>query len=642
MISPLGIKEKSVKSYDWSQKEREFVTDIWSKFSSMHTLRNEPIDLLGERTLQEFWDDSVRDYAVLSKELQDENDPVVEYQSTVSRDKADVFIASLNSQLLFPDVVAQNMDQEIDHVVSRVSSGVLEWAHKNDGWPSESGQQKNARYIHKGVVEGTTLVLDVVTKDGLESELIPNEEIYIKNYWQPDIQKHSLIIRAKQNITYDEAELLFGDNKNWEYVNKGAWAQGWYTEVPELKDGFEGLEFDESCQILYVWKRANNKELEMLKEKGKIKKSAKRACFYNVIVNDILMFQVDNLLPYKHGFFPISKFKFQEFAKPEFFYGNSAPNKVREDKKWLDSWKTLLRYKGKLGVLKPQLIYGGTIDEEIILPSKITAMEQGVEIKPIEGVSDGISNADISLMQMAEGEIDRGSVSPQTAGQMGARKETARATVIMASNAEKLLDTISQQLAYFQASRSFPILLSLFQFLRKREIAKIAIPDQTLKDGLRGNLELVFQSTKNLTEIQQLQDSMEIKAKEFTSRNEGKPKDIVKVDGSYLDELQYYVTADASNILQTKSVQKQQVFNEQYVNMAQDPNFDPMEVRREFIRVNQLSPRLLAKPQSQTQPSTGSMPTVPQEERATEGDQMANMMSKTTAGGPLPSLPPEL
>ena len=639
MILPFGERDNIADAFDWSEDQRKFVVGVWSKFQKMFVLRNETMDIFGGQTIQDYWDESVMDYGILADELRDPNDPVEQYQSTISRDKSDVFIANLIGQLLYSDVIAQNNDQEIDRVVSRISSSLLEWAYKTDGWPSESGQQKNARYITKCVIEGTVHVLDIVTKEGLESELVPNEEVYISNFWQPDIQKQPVVIRAKTNVLYDEAEQMFGDMDNWKYVTKGTWAQNWFNEAPFLKNGFDGLEWDDKCQILYVWKRATPSEMKELKKSGKIAKNAKRACFYNVIVNDIPMFPPDNLLPYKHGFYPISKGKMFEFAKPECYYGNSIPNKIKEDKRWLDAWKTLLRYKGKLGVLKPSLVIGGSIEEEILLPSKLTPIEAGIEIVPIPGISDGISQQDITLLQMAEGEIDRGTVSAQAGGQAGQRKETARASIIMAANSDKLLDAVSQQIAFFQAARSFPILLAMLQLIPKGDIKKIAIPDQTLQDGLRGSVEVMFQDPGELTKAEEIQKSMELMVKERESRQNKSPKDIIYVNPAYLRDLKYYVTSDASSILQDKSIVRMQAFQTDLPLMLQSPDlFDRKEVAREYVRMKEYPERILAKGTPEQQPG-GQMPPMPQQpERATPEDQNMNQLATAATGQGIPSL----
>jgi hypothetical protein len=220
-ILPFGGQAEPVETFDWDSSTRKYVAGVLSEFFKAYTLKMEPLDILGfkstgqARRLQEYWDDSVLAYAALSETLRDPNDPVVPYQTTILRDKADAIISVLASNMLRFDVKAQNPEQAIDRSVSRVSSAILGWQFQNDGWPSESGQQKNVRYITKQVIEGTVHVMDIVTEDGLTSELVPNEEVFIKNFWQPDVQLQPFFVRAKLNLSYEEAEQMFGELENW-------------------------------------------------------------------------------------------------------------------------------------------------------------------------------------------------------------------------------------------------------------------------------------------------------------------------------------------------------------------------------------------------------------------------------------------
>lgn len=636
------VNTLDVEQYEWTEDARQFVSDNWREFWKAYQLKNEGLDLLGGRTLQEFWDESNRDYAVENAAPEDENDPVKQYQSTISRDKSDVFIANLTGQLMYPDVIAQNPEQEIDMTVGRVGSSLLYWAYKQDGWPSENGEQKTARYVHKMVVEGTVHVLDIVDKDGLTSELIPNEEIYVPNYWQPDIQRQQRVYRAKLNVLYDEAAQDFGDMDNWKYVAPQA-MDFWYRDYPWAKDGFEGIIQQDRVSILYVWSVATPAQLKELKRQRKVASNTKRACFYNVLINNIPMFDVDNLLAYKDGFYPISKGIFCKLAKAEFYWGNSMPNKIREDKKWVDAWKTLLRYKAKLGLLKPTLVIGGHLDEQIMLPSKMTDVEAGVEVQTVPGVADGITSQDVQLLQMAEGEIDRGTVSPNMSGQVG-DNQTARAAVIQATNAEKMLDSFSREISYFMSSRSFPILMRLFQFLPKRSIKKIAVPEQTLDDGLQGTFEIMFKEpATELDEMTALEQSMALRQEMQQSRAEGKPKDIVHLPPSYLREMKFYLFSDAGSALLDKDALRQAQFQRDLPTMlANSDIFDRREVSREYVRIKGYANRLLAKADASPQAPQGSSGGLPIGEPVGPAtpDQAIQEQSEQLTGEKLPALPP--
>jgi len=490
----LQLLQRQERKIKGEGESNDFVAGCYAKFLTMYTAWNMQLPILGNRTPLQFWNDSVRDYAVLAAEVVDENDPVEQYQSTISRDNTNELLARVGPKVFYPSCVAQNSEQSIDRTLGKVGDAVLYWAYKQDGWPSESGQQKNERIKHKAAVEGTAYTLDVITGDGLDSELVPNEEIFFPNLWQPNIQLQKRVYRAKLNMGVDEAEEVFGDFDNWKYVDTTqAWTDAFQIQYPELKGIFDGIVQSDKVSILYVWERATQKELIELKRKRKVNKSAKRAWYYNVIVNNVPMFPLDNVSPYKSGILPISKLIFEHMAKTEFALGNSVPNKCMEDKHWKDAWKTNLRWRGKLAAMPPQLVIGGHLDgDEVMLPSAFTSLPKDVDVKAVPGVVP-ITQADINLMNMADSEIARSTVEETPRGDVA-----ARTAMIQQSNAQLTLEPFSKQLAFFAASRSFHILMGLLQFLPKGALRKLVVPDQTLEDGLTGTFEVVFKEPEDI------------------------------------------------------------------------------------------------------------------------------------------------
>ena len=105
----MPYNEDEKEQYLPNDKERDFIEKVWQDFNDLYQLKTEPLDILGGGTLQSFWDISNYDYNVLT-EQGDENDPVVQYSSGISRDQSDVFIGQLVNQLVYPSVVNQNQD----------------------------------------------------------------------------------------------------------------------------------------------------------------------------------------------------------------------------------------------------------------------------------------------------------------------------------------------------------------------------------------------------------------------------------------------------------------------------------------------------------------------------------------------------
>jgi len=582
-------------TYEFTPEERKFVSDWWNEFMLLWIAKNAPQDILGGRTLQTFWDDSTRDYAVTPDTMEDPNDPVQQYVSSISRDKADVFIGNMVSQLLYPSVKAVNEDSKVDRVLSRVSRSLLEWSHMNDGYPSETGMAKNIRYVHKMVVEGTVHIQDDVSKDnGLTSSLVPNEEIFIPNFWEPDIQNQSHLIRAQLNVTWENAERIYGDCENFKFVAP-QFTDFWFIQRPEYKQIFQGIVRSRRVQVMHVWKSLNHKQLKKEIDAGRLHRKTKRAKYYNVMINDIPMYPVDNLSPYKDGLFPINKGIFAMHSKSEYYWGNSLPNKIRYDKKWLDSWKTLLRYKGKLNLLPPMVsLNGNFVDEEILLPAKITPITEELQLKRIEGVADPISQADVMLMDMAEKEIDRGSVSPSMSGQMPTKRMTKAEAQISDMNAKQLMDIFSLQLAVLAQSRSYPILRRVFQFMPRAKVDTITVTDQKLSDGLRGDLEIIFKKLPKLTQEQVANASEALYQNEIKSRNSKEPKDVVFLDPDYLEDINLFLYSDAGTMLEDKdALKKAQYKQNAQLYLSRPDLFDQTEVARQFVRVNEDSDDLL-------------------------------------------------
>jgi len=596
-------EEQHYQTYQYSPEEQKFVSDWWNEFMLLWIAKNAPQDILGGRTLQGFWDDSVRDYAVIAEQLEDPNDPVQQYVSSVSRDKADVFIGNMVSQLLYPSVKAVNVNSKTDRTLSKVSRSLLEWAQMNDGYPSETGIAKNVRYVHKMVVEGTLHVQDDVSKeDALTSSLVPNEEIFVPNFWEANIQLQSHLIRAQLNVTYENAERVFGDCPNFQFVAP-QFTDFWFIQRPEYKQIFQGIVKSRRVQVMHVWKDLSKAQLQKEKDAGRLTSKTKRAKYYNVLINDIPMYPVDNLSPYKDGLYPISKGIFALLSKSEYYWGNSLPNKIRYDKRWLDSWKTLLRYKGKLNLLPPMVsLNGNFVDEEILLPAKITPITEELQLKRIEGVADPISQADVMLLDMAEKEIDRGTVSPSMSGQMPTKRMTKAEAQISDMNAKQLLDIFSLQLAILAQSRSYAILRRLFQFLPRGKVDTITVSDQKLSDGLRGDLEVVFKKLPKLTQEQIAATSEKMLQNEIQTRQKKEPVDTVFIDPDYLEDINLFLFADAASLLEDKDATKKAQYRQDVqIYLSRPDLFDQTEVARQLIRANDDPEEMLVQQTTQIQ-----------------------------------------
>lgn len=601
MISPIDLQDgiNEVEPFAPSEQEQKYIQAVSSRFLDMWNLKNESLAILDHRTLGEYINDSVNDYAVVMEESQDPNDPVKPYITSISRNKTDAFVYNLSKGLMYPSVTAQNGNQEIDRAWAKVGRALLEWAHTNDGFPDENGQMKMARYIHTMSVEGTVHTMDVVTKEGLYSELIPNDEAFIPNFWQPSLQKQPRFYRAKLNATYEEVRDTFGLLDNFKHVRRGDYSL-LFASDDAMKRQWEGIVNGDRVQVLYVWEKMSPDQLKKMKDKGRVHKKAKQHYFYNVLINGVPMFDIDNILPYRDGYLNVSVGRFSFFAKSQFYWGESAPNKFRYDKQWRDGWMTLLRHKGKLNTLRPQFsLNGNYVGDEIYIPANVINLQEDPELKMIEGVGDPVNNSDIELLRMADREIDNSSVSNTVQGQQADRKMTAREAVITQNNAQIALDAFSQQVAALVHARTFPILLRLCEKLPKSAIKKLVVPEQTLADGSRGNLEVIFKKLKKSDdegyEEEYRAESRKLWGEMVKSRAMGQPKETIFVNTDMLDEITFLLKSDVATFAQNYDAIQREQFNERATNIYfQRPEFNAKEVARKMLQVNEDDDTLLA------------------------------------------------
>ncbi len=138
--------------------------------------------------------------------------------------------------------------------------------------------------------------------DNCYQEVVPLEDFYLINPFQPDVQKQPKIIWRK--ITdRSEAETEFEHYKNWQYVRPGN-----YTIASEVQTFYRNTLMSELLKD----------QVEILRYYCKIKNR------HMVVVNGVLLY--DGPIPFKDGDYPFAKTINEPFAV-DFFYGNGSPNK---------------------------------------------------------------------------------------------------------------------------------------------------------------------------------------------------------------------------------------------------------------------------------------------------------------------------
>lgn len=212
--------------------------------------------------------------------------------------------------------------------------------------------------------------------DNCYQELVPVENFYISNPYQPDIQKQPFVLWVKIT-TYEEAETEFKDYSNWGYVEKGKYSFG--TEpITFYKNSIPSDLADNQVQILRYYNKSKNKHI--------------------ILANGVLLYA--GPIPFKDGKYPFAKGIYEPYGN-DFFWGVGFPQKIMSDQDLLNTIWNMMVDK-TYGSLLP---FGLSSDVDDIVD------DTRLEANKIRKVSDinawkwetlpGVTGGEMNMIQMA-------------------------------------------------------------------------------------------------------------------------------------------------------------------------------------------------------------------------------------------------
>lgn len=193
----------------------------------------------------------------------------------------------------------------------------------------------------------------VTIYDDCYQQLVPLEDFYIANPYQPDVQKQPFVM-WRQITTYEEAIGEFSKYGNWKYVKAGG-----YTVEGDPTTFYRNKVITDlaanQVEIIRYYQRRN----------AKTKKTK-----HVIVINGVVMF--DGPIPFKNGKYPFAKSIFEPYEVP-FFWGMGFPNKIMGEQDLQNTFINMMADK-TFGSLLP---YGlssdldDLIEDDVLQPNKI-------------------------------------------------------------------------------------------------------------------------------------------------------------------------------------------------------------------------------------------------------------------------------
>lgn len=558
----------------------------------------------------------------------------------VIRNKCMSIAAHATSRLIFPKVFAYNKESDEQKDAARVMEDLMEWSGDIANYGHYAllrvieamSSPASIGYTEYGEVYKTVKREKVNGKwkeERVRDEsypcfmdaVVPVDQLYIQNLYEPDIQKQGFLIWRKV-YSYSEAQIKYnGVYENFKYVRPGvqtiyddANRTFYYVYDPNMRQ--------EDVEEIMYW----NKNLDV-----KI-----------IMVNGVMLTSYDNPNPRNDKLYPFDKFGY-EVINSRFFYYKSLAFKLQHDAEIVNTLYQMVIDGTYLSIFKPMVNVGGEIiASDVIVPGAVTTLsDPNADLRAINVGSDLKSG--LETLNVVEQSINESSQEPLQGGAAEGGTQTAYEISRLEQNANTVLGLFLQMIAKHVKDYGKLRMGDIIQYLTVPEVAEITgAPELTYKTfflkappkGGAKNKKIEFDSSlpDSMSEDEMLEASYEVKIA-------GKKKDmeIAKVNPGLFRDLQYMVTV-SPDVLNPRSEELERAYDlEAYDRMVQNPVADQAETFKILLNANKTTrknpEKYLAK-QPQQMPGAPTMPAAGNSPLAA----MGGKTSQAPQGAGLPSL----
>lgn len=566
----------------------------------------------------------------------------------VVRNKCMSIAAHATARLIFPKVFAFNKDSDEQKDAAEVMEDLMEWSGDVSNYshvalmrvitalssPASIGfteygevmrtvkteKDSSGKWVEKRVRdEAYPCFIDAV---------VPVDQLYIQNFFEPDIQKQGWLIWRKV-YSFSEAENKYnGTYDNFKYIRPGvqtiyddANRTFYYVYDPNMRS--------EDVEEIIYW----NKNLDL-----KI-----------IMVNGVMLTDCDNPNPRNDKLYPFDKFGYEPINN-RFFYYKSLAFKLQHDADIVNTLYQMVIDGTYLSIFKPMVNVGGEIiASDVIVPGAVTTLsDPNADLRAINVGSDLKSG--LETLSVVEKSINESSQEPIQAGEAAPGGTTAYEISRLEQNANTVLGLFLQMIAKHVKDFGKLRMGDIVQYLTLPDVVEITgEPEMTYKTfflkgkqkGANKNRKIEFNADMpdTYTKDEYLKASYDVKEEE-----NDKGMEIAKVNPQIFRDLQYMVTI-SPDVLNPRSTDLERAMDlETFDRMVQSPVVNQEEALKFLLSTDPTTAKKPEKyvaqpPQPMVQPTQPGGPQMP----AAGNSPLASMskaspLSPGMSSGALPNL----
>ena len=278
------------------------------------------------------------------------------------------------------------------------------------------------------------------------------DEIYIANFYEPDIQKQDFLV-WRRVISYDTAFIKYGGHKNFKYVTPGMQTimddanQGFYNKYDNHMRG------DEVEEVIY-WNRAKDLKL--------------------TLVNQIIVSEPDEANPRNDKLYPFRKFGYS-IINSRCFYYKSLAFTLQQDATIINTLYRMIIDGTYLSIMPPMVNTGSEkIGSNVIVPGMTTNLtDKDASLNPIRTTTESSLNAGLRVLDTVGASASESSQDPLQQGQNPKGGSTAYQLSLVEANAATVLGLFVKMIVEYVKQTGELMKGDIIQYLTIADISKI-------------------------------------------------------------------------------------------------------------------------------------------------------------------------
>jgi len=354
----------------------------------------------------------------------------------IVRNKCISIAAHATARLIFPKVFARDSGNNEQREAAQVMRDLMEYAADQSDYghysllrtitamfsPASIGYTEYCetyRTVKEIQPDGSwkqARVIDPVFS-GFQDKVVPVDQLYIENFYEPDIQKQAWLIK-REVYSYSLAETKYnGKYENFKYVRPGV--QIIYNDANQsFYQVYDLMMRGEDVEEIVYWNRANDLKI--------------------IMVNGVMLTPHDNPNPRCDKMYPFDKYGY-EVINNRCFYYKSLAFKLGPDANIVNTLYPMIIDGTYLNLMPPMINRGGEkIGSNVIVPGMVTTLSSPeANLEPVR-LSENLKQGLETLFKVEES-VSASSEDPLQSGQDTPGSQTAYEISRMEQNASTVL-----------------------------------------------------------------------------------------------------------------------------------------------------------------------------------------------------------